>query len=225
MFRIKVCGVTRSSDAAGVAAAGADAIGLNFYEASPRCVSIDTARELAAVVAGGPTVVGVFVNATADHIAEVASAVPLGAIQLHGDEPSEFVATLPKSVPLLRAFRIDDRGLAPVAEYARQCQGIRPLDGVLLDAAVAPAEGESQAYGGTGHRLDWAGVGKERRLVEGSPVILAGGLKAENVARAIALSHADGVDTASGVESSPGVKDAEKVRRFVEEAKRSLSGG
>lgn len=224
MFRIKVCGVTRLSDAADVAAAGADAIGLNFYKGSPRYVSIDVARALAAAVKRGPLVVGVFVNASAKWIAEVAAAVPLGAIQLHGDEPPEFVRAMPAGLPVIRAFRIDDRGLAPAAKYAERCTAERPLSAVLLDAAVAPSEGEPQAYGGTGERLDWAGVGRERQIVQGPPVILAGGLRAENVARAIALSHADGVDTASGVEVAPGIKDAKQVRQFVAAAKSALAG-
>ncbi|MEO0529593.1 MAG: phosphoribosylanthranilate isomerase [Planctomycetota bacterium] len=219
MFRIKVCGVTRLSDAADIAAAGADAIGLNFYERSPRCVTANDAEALATAVKGGPLVVGVFVNATADWVTQVANQVPLGAIQLHGDEPPEFAASLPSDLPVIRAFRIDDRGLEPAAQHVEECRKRRPLDAVLLDAAVTPAEGEPQAYGGTGERLDWAGVGRERGVFGSLPVILAGGLRPRNVARAIELSGADGVDTASGVESSPGVKDADRVRRFVEAAK------
>jgi phosphoribosylanthranilate isomerase len=224
MFRIKICGITRIEDAAVAAEAGADAIGLNFYAKSPRCVSLETAATIAQAVAGGPLVVGVFVNASAAEIAQAVASVPLGAIQLHGDEQPEFVDELPPGVPVIRAARIGTAGLAEAAAYRDACVAAgRPLAAVLLDASVKVQPGEEVVYGGSGHRLDWPRVAAERGVLASTPVILAGGLTPVNVAEAISVSRCDGVDTASGVESSPGVKDHEMVRAFVAAARRALN--
>jgi phosphoribosylanthranilate isomerase len=224
MFRIKICGITRIEDAAVAAEAGADAIGLNFYAKSPRCVSLETAATIAQAVAGGPLVVGVFVNASAAEIAQAVASVPLGAIQLHGDEQPEFVDELPPGVPVIRAARIGTAGLAEAAAYRDACVAAgRPLAAVLLDASVKVQPGEEVVYGGSGHRLDWPRVAAERGVLASTPVILAGGLTPVNVAEAISVSRCDGVDTASGVESSPGVKDHEMVRSFVAAARQTLA--
>lgn len=228
MFRIKICGITRIKDAVVAAEAGADALGLNFYAKSPRSVSIETANLIAASVvnsaAGGPLLVGVFVNATAAEIARTVAAVPLGAIQLHGDEPAEFVTELPPGVPVIRAARIGAAGLAEAATYCGACQATgRPLAAVLLDASVKVQPGEEVVYGGSGHRLDWPRVAAERGVLASTPLILAGGLTPVNVTEAISVSGCDGVDTASGVESSPGVKDHEMVRAFVAAARQTLA--
>lgn len=224
MFRIKICGVTRPEDALVAAEAGADAVGLNFFAKSPRYVSLERARVIATAVSGGPLLVGVFVNATADEIARAAVAVPLGAIQLHGDEPAEFVARLPAGTPVIRAARIGAAGLAAAAAYRDACAaGGRPLAAVLLDASVKVAVGEEVVYGGSGQRLDWPRVAAERGLLAGTPLVLAGGLTPVNVAEAIAVSRCDGVDTASGVESAPGVKDPQMVRAFVAAVRQTLA--
>ena len=227
MFTIKICGITRTDDAIVAAEAGADAIGVNFYAKSPRCVSIETAKLIAAsinnLVAGRPLLVGVFVNATAAEIARTVSAVPLDAIQLHGDEPPQFVTELPPGVPVIRAARIGSAGLTEAAAYRDACSAVgRPLAAVLLDASVKVAPGEEVVYGGSGHRLDWPRVAAERGVLASTPLILAGGLTPVNVAEAITVSRCDGVDTASGVESSPGVKDHRMVRAFVKAARKAL---
>ncbi len=223
MFTIKICGITRPDDAVAAAEAGADAIGLNFYAKSPRSVSVETAMEIARAVDGGPVVVGVFVNASAAEIARVVASVPLGAIQLHGDEPAEFVNELPHGVPVIRAARIGAAGLAEAAAYRDACGDLgRPLAAMLLDASVKVAPGEEVVYGGSGHRLDWPRVAAERGVLAPTPLILAGGLTPVNVAEAIAVSRCDGVDTASGVEVSPGVKDQQMVRSFIAAARRAL---
>ena len=224
MFTIKICGITRPPDAVAAADSGADAIGLNFYAKSPRCVSIETAQAIAEAVAGGPLVVGVFVNASAAEIAETVAAVPLGAIQLHGDEPPEIVAALPAGVPVIRAARIGEAGLAEAAAYRDACQVAgHPLAAVLLDASVKAMPGEEVVYGGSGCRLDWPRVAAQRGLLAGVPLILAGGLTPVNVAEAIAVSRSDGVDTASGVESAPGVKDHQMIRAFIAAARQTLA--
>lgn len=220
MFTVKICGVTTPQDAVNAAGAGADAIGLNFYARSPRCVKSETAREIAEALRGGALVIGVFVNHGPDEVARLADRVPLGAVQLHGDETPEYLAALPAGLPVIRAMRIGPAGLAPAAAFRDACSGAgRPLAGVLLDASVPAAPGEEAVYGGTGLRLDWPRVAAERRLLAGTPLLLAGGLTPGNVAQAIRSSGAEGVDTASGVEVSPGVKDDELVRRFVTAAR------
>lgn len=224
MFTIKICGITRPDDSVVAAEAGADAIGLNFYAKSPRCVSLKTAATIAQAVAGGPLIVGVFVNASAAEIAQAVASVPLGAIQLHGDEPPEFVAELPPGVPIIRAARIGAAGLAEAAAYRDACLVAgRPLAAVLLDASVKVAPGEEVIYGGSGHQLDWPRVAAERGVLASTPLILAGGLTTVNVAEAISVSRCDGVDTASGVESSPGLKDHQMVRAFMAAARGALS--
>lgn len=217
LFRIKICGVTTPDDARMVAEAGADAVGLNFYAKSRRVVAVDRAAEIALAIEGGPLRVGVFVNASAEEVARVVDAVGLDAIQLHGDEtPTEAVAMPTK--PLIRAFRVGGEGLAEAAAYDAECRKSgRPLAAALVDAASSTGE-----YGGTGETVDWARIERDRAKLTDTPLILAGGLRAENVAQAVAASRPDGVDTASGVESAPGQKDPELVARFVASAREAL---
>lgn len=219
MFRVKICGVTREADAVAVADAGADAIGLNFYERSPRRVTTAAAASISAAV--GPAVlrVGVFVNAPAAEIERAVGDASLDAVQLHGDEPASLLADLPAGVPVVRASRVGEAGLAPIArQLAKAADAGRPYAAVLLDAA-APGN----AYGGSGRVADWARIDAERSLLGSTPLILAGGLKPENVGEAIAAVRPSGVDTASGVELGPGEKDEEQVRRFVTAALRGLA--
>lgn len=215
MFRIKICGVTRREDAVALAEAGADAIGLNFYEKSPRSTNPTEAAELRAAAAGA-LAVGVFVNATAERIREQTRSIPLGAIQLHGDEPDEFLRQIDANVPVIRAIRLGPDGLAPVAERIEAARRIgRPYAAVLVDAAVPKSASGETVYGGSGQTTDWARVCEERGLLGETPLILAGGLTPDNVAEAIRATGADGVDTASGVETAPGLKDPAAIRRFV----------
>ncbi len=213
MFQIKICGVTTSHDARQAAEAGADAIGLNFFAPSPRYVTVQRAREIAAALPPEVTKVGVFVNSEAGDVVETADAVGLDMIQLHGDEPPSFLLHLtPRAV--VRAFRCRADGLTPVTAYLDDCRAAGRLpDAVLLDA-YAP-----EKYGGTGKCLDWAAVGQAGGQVGGRPIVLAGGLIPENVGDAIAVAHPNAVDTAGGVEASPGVKDMAKMKLFVSAAK------
>lgn len=211
-LRIKVCGVTTPDDAAAVAATGADTIGLNFFAKSPRCVSLEQAREIADA-SGAALRVGVFVNHSAEQIAAAVQAARLDAIQLHGDEPLSLLGELPEGPPVIRAVRVGPEGLAPAARLLEEADRMgRAFAAVLVDAAAAGA------YGGTGKAVDWARIARERRLLGGAPLILAGGLTPENVAEAIRQARPDGVDTASGVESSPGRKDAARAAQFVANA-------
>jgi len=213
MFRIKICGVTSIDDALAACDAGADAIGLNFYEPSPRSVSLALAARIAC--ACPVQTVGVFVNHSAERIAEIHETVGLDYVQLHGDERPATITTLaPRKV--LKAFRCKD-DVQEAFDYLEECrQAKAALSAVLLDAY---AVGE---YGGTGKAIDWNMVRQSRTHFLGQPVILAGGLTPENVAQAIETSQADAVDTASGVEEQPGKKSVEKIKRFVSEAKKAF---
>lgn len=217
LFQIKVCGITQVADARAALDAGADAIGLNFYARSPRFVATDAARTIAANVGQRLCVVGVFVNADVQTMLDTMNAVPLDAIQLHGDEPPELLAQL-RGVPLVRALRVKD-DFTPVASYLKQCRDLQAEPRmVLIDAWNA------QAFGGTGERTDWSLVDANRAAIAPTPLALAGGLNAENVTAAIRAVHPDAVDTASGVEVAPGRKSAEKIAAFVSAARQAFAG-
>jgi phosphoribosylanthranilate isomerase len=217
MFRIKICGITRVEDALAAAAAGADAIGLNFYPQSARCVGDEQARRIAAAVPAGVARVGVFVNAAAEEIQRTFDRTPLDFVQLHGDEPPELLCQLGDR-PIIRVFRMGSGGLAAALAYLDRCRqlGVVPRM-VLADAAAG------RAYGGTGELADWSALSAYPSAAWHPPLILAGGLTPENVAAAIRAVRPAGVDTASGVEITPGVKDTELMKRFVETARSALA--
>jgi phosphoribosylanthranilate isomerase len=196
---LKICGITNPEDAAAAIAAGANAIGFNFYQGSPRFV----APEVAAAIVSPPGIrrVGVFVNETPQRIAEVVGIARLDVAQLHGDEN---VFDFPLDVPVWKAVRVNPG--FDFSEYD-ECNA----EALLLDG---PAAG---AYGGAGRSFDWqmAGVATRR-------VVLAGGLDATNVAAAIALVRPWGVDACSRIESAPGRKDHKKMNAFLEAAKAAL---
>jgi phosphoribosylanthranilate isomerase len=214
IFQIKICGITSAEDALAAARAGADAIGLNFWPQSRRFVSAKKAREIVGTLPASVTKVGVFVNAAPADITAIVDEVGLDWIQLHGDEPPELLAKLPPRVPILRAFRCGENGLAPLTKYltASKVNGCAP-DAVLIDADAA---GD---FGGTGHLADWSQIAQGRNPLSGLPLILAGGLTPQNIAAAIEAVRPDGVDVASGVESRPGVKDAVLIENFVAAAR------
>jgi phosphoribosylanthranilate isomerase len=202
---VKICGVTRLEDARAAGAAGADALGLNFYPRSPRYVEPATAAALARTRPALGAVVGVFVNESPEVIRARVRDCGLTAVQLHGDEPPEACAGF--GVPIIKALRV--RGPEDVAR-ARTYLGAGDVATLLLDGA-APG------YGGGGITFDWSLVA---RLTEaGVPVLVAGGLNPGNVAEAVRATRPYGVDVASGVEASPGIKDVEAVRAFVRAAK------
>src|SRR5262245_55951746 len=186
MARVKICGVTTVEDAELSVAAGADAIGLNFFAGSPRCIDSGRARLIADAIAGRALVVGVFVDAGYELIAEFRDRCGLGCVQLHGAEAPELLARfLPHAY---KAVRVG--GVESLAE-ARAFGG----EHILLDAYVPGVAG------GTGARFDWrlaAELARERK------VTLAGGLDPSNVAQAVATVQPFCVDVASGVESAPG---------------------
>jgi phosphoribosylanthranilate isomerase len=198
-IRVKICGITRVEDALAAAAFGADAIGLVFVEASPRCVSAERARAIAAALPPFISVVGLFVDAPATRIHEVLGQVPLDLLQFHGRETPEECRQFGR--PYIKAVR-----MAPDVDLAAEARRYAQAAGLLLDAY------DPQLAGGTGATFDWTRVPPDL----GKPVILAGGLTPENVARAIQAVRPYAVDVSSGVEQSKGVKDAAKVAAFVE---------
>jgi len=215
MFRVKICGITSPEDARLAADAGADAIGINFYQGSPRVCSPSAAKAIAQALPAGICKVGVFVNASADEIRAVAEQVGLDLIQVHGDEPPEFLAQL-KPLPVMRAARITD-DLSGVEAYLVECHRLLAVPRLLLVDRL-----HDSAFGGTGEQADWYAIAAQRSKLQGMPLVLAGGLKPDNVASAIRKVHPWGVDTASGVEQSPGRKSPELVHAFVREAKAAL---
>ncbi len=218
MFQVKICGITTVDDARSARDAGADAIGLNFYPPSPRCIARDLAERIVAAVADQVAVVGVFVNAPILEMTELADKLPLHFIQLHGDEPAECLADLsPRRV--IRAFRLRKGGESSVCDYLASCGRLSTLpSAILLDAY------QQGKYGGTGSLVDVKAVGRLGCLGGGVLTVLAGGLTPENVERMIRETRPDAVDVAGGVESSPGRKDRHKMQSFVAAAKRAFTG-
>jgi phosphoribosylanthranilate isomerase len=212
---IKICGITSVADARLVAEAGAQAIGLNFYAASPRCVQPVTAHDIIQNLPPFVEPVGLFVNSDIADIRQWGCTLGLRTLQLHGNVSPKLVAEL-REFSIIAAFPLTDRSSAQtVLEFVVECQQLRRLpSAVLLDAA---SEGK---FGGTGQTAPWPIA---RSVVEQCPipVILAGGLTAKNIAQAIHTVQPWGVDVASGVEVAPGRKESYKVRMFVEAARRA----
>jgi phosphoribosylanthranilate isomerase len=232
MFKIKICGITEIDDALAAVDAGADAIGLNFYEQSPRFVREQTVRQIGQVLgrerASNAHLVGVFVNHSIDQMVKFLSlAGERSIVQLHGDESPKLVArvklarhaTVPPSPwQVIRVRRLTERGLAAIQEDLAACglAGARP-DAVLVDA-VAPG-----SYGGTGTTVPWPSLAEHPRWLGDTPLILAGGLTPDNVAEAIRIVRPHAVDVASGVEAAPGKKDIAKMCDFVAAAKAAFA--
>jgi phosphoribosylanthranilate isomerase len=217
-FKIKICGITNVTDALAAVDAGADAIGLNFYSGSKRCVSAAEAQQIVDVVGNRTDKIGVFVNESADHIRQMCRDTGLHLIQLHGDEPPEFLGLLNKDHDIIRARRLDEQGLSAIVDDLQACSDLSGFcpDAILVDAAA------SGQFGGTGRTVDWQQLVGHEPLF-GVPLILAGGLTAENVAEAIRIVRPQAVDVASGVESAPGKKDAAKMRGFVAAARAAFA--
>lgn len=218
MFSIKICGITSVNDALTVAAAGADAVGLNFYPKSPRYVEFEVARRICEAVSWRVVKVGLFVNMPSHDVCRIFDQLRLDLIQLHGDEPPELVAQL-GGRPVMRAFRLDERGLPPVTQYIEKCRQLQCLPAMsLIDSC------QNGQYGGTGKTADWSVAQEYLTAIASPPMVLAGGLTPDNVARAIQTVRPKAVDTASGVETVPGRKSDELVRQFVRTAKQAFRG-
>jgi len=214
---VKICGLMNPENAAIVADLAPDAIGLNFYSKSARYITPDTAISICSVLPPHVVPVGLFVNESLQSILDICHFCSLNTVQLHGDEPLEFLTQLQKQLPeveIIRAFRYGENKLAPLAAIvsAYQQNQIR-IKALLIDAH---ANGK---YGGTGQHLPWNELPEQFDYQNWPPLILAGGLRPDNVVQAAQQSHAWGVDTASGVENQPGIKDRKLVKQFIENAR------
>ena len=203
MVRIKICGITRIEDALAAAHAGADAIGLVFHPASPRAVDVQQAAAIVKALPPFVTSVGLFVDASEERINEVLRQVPLDMLQFHGDEPDAFCRRFAR--PYLKAVR-----MRPDADLEALVAGWPGASGILLDS-YRPG-----VPGGTGETFDWTRVPAQRNW----PLVLAGGLQADNVRQAIELTAPWAVDISGGVEAARGIKDPAKINAFIQEVKR-----
>ena len=204
---VKICGITRIEDAELALAAGADAIGVNLVKKSPRHVDAETARRIALAMRDRMLVVGVVADLPLSELLSLRSSLGLGALQLHGAEPPELLASLlPDAYKAVRVASPED--VAAADRYGG--------DRLLLDAHV------QGALGGTGRTFEWAWAAE---LAGRRRVIVAGGLGPDNVARAVQTLRPWGVDVASGVEraGAPREKDPEKLLAFVRAARVSTS--
>jgi phosphoribosylanthranilate isomerase len=207
-IRTKICGLTRIEDALAAAAAGADALGFNFHAQSPRHVTPERAREIVAVLPPFVTAVGLFVDATPADVERACTIAGISLVQFHGDEPAAVCAAV--GLPYIKAIRV--AGPIDAAALERAHPG---ASGFLLDAHVAGVRG------GTGQRFDWAWW----PAAATRPLVLAGGLDADNVGAAIATTRPYAVDVCSGVEDGrPGWKSAAKIERFMSEVRRASRG-
>ena len=203
--RIKICGITRATDAQAAVQAGADAIGLVFYPPSPRFLQLDQARALRDAVPPFVSTVALFVNAPAAQVCEVLERVRPSMLQFHGEETPAFCAQF--DAPWIKACRVR----SGVSSGVNLLEYLRPFSGAagwLLDSHV-------EEYGGVGERFDWslvpAGLGR--------PLVLSGGLTIANVGEAVRRVRPWAVDVSSGVESAKGIKDAAMIAAFIAEVR------
>ncbi|HKP13336.1 MAG TPA: phosphoribosylanthranilate isomerase [Blastocatellia bacterium] len=203
-IRVKICGVRTLEEAEAAAESGADALGFNFWPRSPRHIAPAAASAIARRLSPLVSLVGVFVNEERGQIIEAAEQVGLHAIQLHGDESPSFCEGF-GGLRVIKALRVtDDFDCRELEKYA--------VSMILLDAGV------KGSYGGTGRRFDWRTAIEAKRY---APLMLAGGLRADNVAEAMTTVRPAALDVCSGVEAEPGRKDLRRLREFMVEVARA----
>ena len=207
--RVKICGITRSSDAIASVEAGTDAIGLVFYAQSPRFIAPAAAAKIVADLPAFITTVGLFVNASAEQVNEVLAQVPLDCLQFHGDESADYCEQFKR--PYIKAIRVkeDTDVLMMIRQYGK-------AQAVLLDTYVVGTPG------GTGQTFNWQLIPRQdgqdgQDGQDEMAIILAGGLTPANVAMAIRTVHPYAVDVSGGVEQSSGIKDHDKIKQFINE--------
>ncbi len=208
--RIKICGITRIEDALAAASAGADAIGLNFYQPSPRAVTIEQAISISSVLPPLVSTVALFVNAAPREVDEVISRLRPSILQFHGDEDAAYCTQF--GMPFLKAIRVGDGMTADdLLEYAKEFHAARAL---LLDTL------SRGVYGGSGESFDWQIIPDVMRR----RIVLSGGLQPGNVAAAVRMIRPFAVDVSSGVEIQKGVTDHAKIEKFIEEVANADAG-
>ena len=197
-IRVKICGITRAEDARSAVACGADAIGLVFYEDSPRHVTLEQARRITESVAPFVSIVGLFVNESPAAIRRVLEKIPLDLLQFHGQEPNDDCK--PYGVPYIKSV-----AMRPETDLRQAVNSYPDARGILLDAW------QPLTHGGGGEPFDWRQVPPDLPV----PIILAGGLTPDNVGRAIRQVRPYAVDVSSGVEIDKGIKSAAKIAAFM----------
>lgn len=205
--RVKICGITSVEDALMVAEAGADAIGLVFYPPSKRYVTLEVARAISQALPPFVARVGLFVDSSAAEVDAILEQVALDVLQFHGSESPAYCRSFKRTY--IKAVGM--KGLAAAGGFRAYVDPYQDAQAILVDSH-APG-----AAGGTGETFDWQAVPKDYA----KPIILAGGLQADNVAEAIRITGAYAVDVSSGVESQAGIKSAVKVHQFMQACWRS----
>lgn len=198
--RIKICGIKDEAIARAAVDAGADAVGLVFVEASPRCVDVTEAARVVAALPPFVEPVGLFVDESAEHIRRVCNAAGIHTVQLHGHEPVSILDDLP-GLRVIRALPFDVDRLDTALRWDEDPR----VSSLLFDAA----------QGGSGEAIDWHELAAAKPGLS-KPIILAGGLSPGNVAEAVDTARPYAVDVSSGVESSRGVKDAGRIAAFCD---------
>lgn len=201
--RVKICGITRAQDAVAVVDAGADAIGLVFYEPSPRAVTLQQAQEIVCTVPAFVSVVALFVNPEPSLVQEVLNGVRIDLIQFHGDEDSTFCEQFKH--PYIKAIRVRQ-----ASDVVASSLRFPSAQGILLDSY------KPGVPGGTGETFDWSMIPVEQT----KKIILAGGLTPENASDAIELVQPFALDVSGGVEEAKGIKDHGKINQFLSEVYR-----
>lgn len=208
MTKVKICGITNLEDALLSAKFGADALGFNFYGKSPRYITPGSARSILAKLPNGIKAVGVFVNESIDTVIRIAQETKMDAVQLHGDETPDYAAQLYEwtGLQVIKAFRVSpDFKPEDVLQYE--------VDAILLDTY------SQRVHGGTGRTFDWEIAKKVQQIFP--KMYLAGGLSAENIAKAVLVVKPFAVDVCSGVERQKGLKDSSKTKEFIRLCKSS----
>jgi phosphoribosylanthranilate isomerase len=213
MTWVKICGMTNLEDALVAVEAGADAVGFVFYEKSPRYVTVETAREICEKLPESVEKVGVFVGGSSGGIAEMIRQCKLTIAQIYPRDPLALTDEFFKEFPF-RVIPAISAGTVAGDEISGFCGSQEVRDQIV---AALFDSGNSERPGGTGKAFDWQTIGDITNLANrvGLSLVVAGGLRPDNVAEAIRVMRPWGVDVASGVEARPGKKDAEKVRAFV----------
>jgi phosphoribosylanthranilate isomerase len=211
MTNVKICGITRLADAEAAVALGAWAIGLNHWEGTPRRIAPAAASEIGQALKRQVELVGVFVNPTLEEVVAAAENAGLTMVQLHGEEGPSFCAEVARrtGAKVIKALRVRSGADVRAAETYR-------VDYHLLDAH------RHGTQGGTGESFDWELLAGRRSQI---PLILAGGLRPDNVAEAISIAHPFAVDVATGVESEPGVKDHALMEALFDSVRGAVGAG
>ena len=204
--RVKICGITSVEAAQAVANAGADSIGLVFYEKSPRNVSIEKAAEICASLPPFVTCVGLFLDPSTEFVETVLANVGLDLLQFHGSETPEFCQSFPRAY--IKAIGMES--VNTEEDFKKLADHYTAAKGFLVDSHAAGKAG------GTGQTFDWSHIPQKYA----KPIILAGGLNPNNVADAMQRCDVYGIDLSSGVESQPGIKDKQKITKLMKEVQR-----